>query len=256
MRSREVVLWGGISLVFGALAFLGVFSYLAVHFNYPDVLDGTASDVLPALLATGSSGRLAWAIYALLPLIWIPAGVGAFHALRPQSEGSMRIAMHFALLSSVAMMLGLMRWPSAHWVLAQAFGEAGPEARLLLAAQFEAWNSYLGNYIGEFLGELSFSVFFLLSALAMLEPQSGFPRWMAALGILTAFLGLVGMFRNVTDLVDPVAELNNYLLPFWMIVFGVGMVRRRSVGAGVASPSGGSPMGLTSLARDQGPAIV
>ncbi len=38
-------------------------------------------------------------------------------------------------------------------------------------------------YIGEFLGELSFSVFFLLSALAMLADGSRFPRWMGYLGV-------------------------------------------------------------------------
>jgi hypothetical protein len=33
------------------------------------------------------------------------------------------------------------------------------------------------------------------------------------------------MFRNVTDVVAPVASMNNYLLPLWMIVFGVGLLR-------------------------------
>jgi hypothetical protein len=40
-----------------SLAFLGVFSYLAARFHYPEVLDGRAHDVLPALLATGTPGR-------------------------------------------------------------------------------------------------------------------------------------------------------------------------------------------------------
>jgi hypothetical protein len=237
MSSRGVIRFGGLSLLVGALAFLAVFSYLAARFNYPDVLDGSAADVLPALLATGSSGRAAWAIYGFLPLIWIPAGVGAFHALRAEREGTMRVAMHFASLSAIAMMLGLLRWPSAHWVLAETFGEAGPETRFLIAAEFDALNSYLGNYVGEFLGELSFSVFFLLSALAMLAPRSRFPRWMAILGLLTACAGFVGMFRNVTDVVDPVAEVNNYLLPLWMMVFGIGMLRSLPAEPEAASPA-------------------
>ena len=33
--------------------------------------------------------------------------------------------------------------------------------------------------------------------------------------------GFVRMFRNVTAVVAPVAAINNYLLPLWMIVFGV-----------------------------------
>ena len=35
------------------------------------------------------------------------------------------------------------------------------------------------------------------------------------------------MFRNVTAAVAPVAAVNNYLLPAWMIVFGVVLARWR-----------------------------
>jgi hypothetical protein len=33
------------------------------------------------------------------------------------------------------------------------------------------------------------------------------------------------MFRNVTQVVAPVADANNYLLPLWMIGFGVALLR-------------------------------
>jgi hypothetical protein len=70
-EARGTILAGGIALVGGALAFLGVFSYLAARFHYPEVLDGNAGNVLPALLATGAAGRAAWAFYAVLPLVFI-----------------------------------------------------------------------------------------------------------------------------------------------------------------------------------------
>jgi hypothetical protein len=70
--------------------------------------------VLPSLLATGLTGRAAWALYGFLPLVWLPAGVGAYHALRATHPGAMLLALQFALLSAVSMMLGLLRWPSIH----------------------------------------------------------------------------------------------------------------------------------------------
>lgn len=216
---------GGMALIVGAVAFIGVFSYLAARFDYPAVLDGSAAEVLPKLLATGGTGRGVWALYGFLPLIWIPAGVGAYHALRRVRPGGMRAATLFATIAALAMMLGLLRWPSIHWTLAEAWGGAGASEQAAIGALFAGLNSYLGNYIGEFLGELCVSLFFLLSALAMLEPDSGFPRWMGRLGIATAAAGLVGMFRNTTGLVAPVAAVNNYLLPLWMIVFGAGLLR-------------------------------
>jgi len=222
---RWTIRIGGVSLILGALAFMAVFTFLAVRFNYPEVLDGQASEVLPALLSMGDVGRAVWAIYALLPLIWIPAAVGAFHALRRQSEGAVRAGVLFAVVSAVAMMAGLMRWPSFHWELARVYVDAAPSVRPALEAVFNAANSYLGNYIGEFLGELCFTIFFLLSSMAMLKPGSGFRRWIGWFGIVTAIAGLVGMFRNASPIVAPIAEVNNYLLPIWMIIFGVSLVR-------------------------------
>lgn len=81
-------------------------------------------------------------------------------------------------------------------------------------------NTYLGNYLGEFLGEFSFSAFFVLSAWALLRSHHD-PRWLAVTGLLTGLLGWVGMLRNLTTAVVPVAALNNYLLPLWMIALGV-----------------------------------
>jgi uncharacterized protein DUF4386 len=216
--------FGGLCLAGGAVAFLGVFSYLAARFNYPAVLDGPAATVLPALLATGTPGRLVWAIYAFLPLIWIPAGVAAYEALAPVRRGAMRLAMFFAVVAAVSMMLGLMRWPSLHWDLARAYVQAAPPEQAVITAVFDGMNTYLGNYIGEFLGELSFSVFFLITALVWLK-SPGAARWIGWLGVVTAVAGLVGMFRNVSGVVAPIAAVNNYLLPLFMIVLGVGLVR-------------------------------
>jgi hypothetical protein len=230
---RGTVVGGGLALVLGALGFLGVFAYLAARFRYPEVLDGSAVDVLPALLATGNAGRAAWAFYALLPLVFLPAGVGAFEALRDRAEGPMRLAMLFALVAAVSMMLGLMRWPSIHWALAEAWVAADPGTRAALAATFDGLNLYLGNFVGEFLGEICFSVFFVLSGMG-LSRQPSAPRFLGWWGIATGVLGLVGAWRNVTPAVAVVADVNNYLLPLWMLGFGgwlIAVGRRGGVNA-------------------------
>ena len=118
----------------------------------------------------------------------------------------------YAVMASISMMLGLMRWPSIHWRLAEAYAVADPSQRAVLAALFDGLNSYLGNYLGEFLGELSFSMFFLLSAWAMRKSPVA-PRWAAPIGLITGAAGLIGMFRNMTSSVATLASINNYLLP-------------------------------------------
>ena len=224
--ARRTVRAGGVALVVGALSFMAVFAFLAARFDYPGILDGPAEVVLPKLLATGTAGRLAWAIYSLLPLIWIPAGVGAYYALRRTHPGAMLLGLQAAVLAALSMMLGLMRWPSIHWRLAEFYQSADPAQRGTVSVVFDGVNSYLGNYIGEFLGELCFSTFFLLSSWALLRSRA-VPIWVALLGLLTGLSGLVGMLRNLTPAVAPVAAVNNYLLPIWMIGFGIVLFRWR-----------------------------
>ena len=221
--TAATIMAGGIALVAGALAFVGVFSYLEANFRYPDVLDGPASKVLPALLATGDSGRAAWALYSVLPLVFLPASIAAFCALRERGAGIARVAGLFALVSTVSMMLGLMRWPSVQWELARAWTTAGESDRLVLAAVFDGLNRYLGNFIGEFLGELGFSMFFALSGIGLLRHRTA-PRWLGWWGVLTGVLGLIGMWRNVNGAFAGVAQVNNFLLPAWMTGFGIWLV--------------------------------
>jgi hypothetical protein len=44
---------------------------------------------------------------------------------------------------------------------------------------------------------------------------------------VTAASGLLGMFRNIIGPLAPIAALNNYLLPAFMIVLGVALARWR-----------------------------
>jgi hypothetical protein len=227
MRPLISIRLGGLALIGGALAFMGVFAYLSARFNYPAVLDGDAAIVLPALLATGREGRAVWALYGFLPLIWLPAGVGAYHALRRSHPGAMLLALHCAASSALSMMLGLLRWPSFHWRLAENWAGATVSERGVLSAVFDGLNLYLGNYLGEFLGEASFSAFFVLTAWALLRSRQAAP-WLACIGLTTGVLGWIGMLRNLTSFVAPVAALNNYLLPLWMIALGVILLRTRA----------------------------
>jgi hypothetical protein len=130
------------------------------------------------------------------------------------------MGMFFAVVAALSMTLGLLRWPSMHWELARVWSEAATDQQVVLAAVFDGLNLYLGNYVGEFLGELSFSMFFILSGVGLFQHPRA-PRWLGVWGLVTGVLGLIGMWRNVTSAVDIIAEVNNYLLPAWMIGMGV-----------------------------------
>jgi hypothetical protein len=229
LTNRTVIRFGGFCLAGGAVAFIAVFSYLAARFDYPAVLDGPAATVLPSLLATGEQGRLVWAIYALLPLIWLPAGVAAYEALAPVQRGAMRLALQFAVVAAVAMMLGLMRWPSIQWHLVLAFERAALPEQAVLASLFDGLNTYLGNYIGEFLGELCFSLFFLLTSIVWLQSPE---RRAGSVGSASGPRRPASSACSaMSSLPWPRSRLNNYLLPLFMIVLGVALARWQATGA-------------------------
>jgi hypothetical protein len=46
------------------------------------------------------------------------------------------------------------------------------------------------------------------------------------------------MFRNLAVAVAPVAAINNYLLPLWMIIFGVVLLRIQLADDGAGSSAG------------------
>lgn len=222
MQERPLIILGAVSLVGGALAFVLVFSYLASNFDYPGVLDGSAAEVLPRLLAGGTVMRSVWALYAFLPLLLVPGAVGTYVAC-PSSRGRMTLALVAASIGSFAMCLGLMRWPSIHWALAEAYASSGADAKHAISAVFLGLNTYLGNYIGEFLGEACLACFFLLSGLSLVgEPR--FPKWIGWTGAGFSALLLIGALRNITQAVQPVADVNNILLPLWMSVLGIALI--------------------------------
>ncbi len=211
-----------------SVGFLVVFSWLARAFGYPDVLDLPADQVLPRLLSLGGAGRAVWAVYAVLPLMLIPAAAGAVGALTRadgRTDTALRIGLLLQVFAALCMTLGLARWSTAQWSLATSWQLADPAQRVGLAATFDVLNVYLGNGIGEFVGELTLYGSFLAFAIALHHNGA---KKVAALGAVTALAGWIGMFRNITPSVQLAADVTNVLLPLFLIVFGISLLRGKA----------------------------
>jgi hypothetical protein len=213
---------GGWSLIAATVLFAAVFTWLSVKFGYPDVLERPAAEVLPALLALGNTGRVVWFTFGLIPLLLPPTALGVREAAGPRAPGLGRLAFMLAVLSAASMMTGLMRWPFLHWSLAQQWTLASDSSRAILKDGFDTANLYLGNVIGEFAGELFLNGFFLVSAVAI---AGGRKRWLVLAGAAASGLGWISMLRNMTQTVESVAAINNVVLPIWMLVLGVMLLR-------------------------------
>jgi hypothetical protein len=217
---------GSIYMV-AAIAFMAVFGFLAAQLGYPDLLDRPAAEVLPALLASGSAGRAAWAIYAMLPLLLLPAATLAAPALAPRNrrDGALvPLITGLQWVAGLSMMVGLLRWSTVQWLLAEGWERGDANGRTLRALHFDLFNRFLGNGIGEFIGELALYGSFVLLGVAM--RRASWPRFVTVLAWVTGVMGLVGMFRNITPAVQWSADIVNGLLPLFLIIFGISLWRR------------------------------
>jgi hypothetical protein len=220
-----VLVGAGATLVVASLGFIAVFSYLASAFGYPDVLDRGAAEVLPRLLAGGPRLRLVWFLYAALPLGIVFAAAASSRILERGGRGLAGFGTGAGVAAGIAMTLGLVRWPTIQWALAQEWKSASDSSRAALSAFFDAANSYLGNVIGEFAGEAALATWFI--TLGVVFRRTGRDT-LGAVGIAAGLLVAVAALRNMTSLVDPVSALNNVTLPLWLITLGVVFVRHRA----------------------------
>jgi hypothetical protein len=210
---------GGGALVAGSLGFIAVFSCLAQTFGYPDVLDHAASDVLPAFAAGGSSLRAAWVLYGAIPLTLFIGGLISMQLLeRGGGRTLARFGGAFATLAAMSMMVGLLRWPTIQWALAERWAEATGDQREVYAAIFDGANTYLGNVFGEYLGETMLAGWFVTMGAAL---RGLGHRRLGAGSFAMGLVVTISAQRQLTELVNPISEVNNLLLPVWLIVLGV-----------------------------------
>jgi hypothetical protein len=236
MREHEGFLRGaGVALIVASLAFMAVFAYLAASFGYPEVLDRSAAEVLPALLRGGTPLRTVWFLYGALPLVFVVAGLASGRLIERGAPALRGVGVGAAVATGVAMMAGLLRWPTIEWTLARHWQAAPAAEQGALAAMFDASNLFLGTLVGEFVGEMCTAVWFLVVAVTF--RRLGW-RVLGGLGLAAAALMAISALRNITTLVDPIAAINNYALPLWLITLGVAFLRPPAQAAAEVRPAG------------------
>jgi Domain of unknown function (DUF4386) len=214
----------GIALIVCSLAFVAVFTYLAAAFGYPDVLDRGAAEVLPRLAAGGPRLRTVWFLYAALPLGILFAGATTAPVLERGGKALRALGVGAAVAASLAMMIGLLRWPTIEWTLARYWETAPTASRTTLSAIFDASNLFLGNVIGEFIGEMCTALWFVALGIAFWRDER---NKLGALGMGAGILVAVAGLRNITSAVTLFAQINNITLPLWLLTLGVVFFRDR-----------------------------
>jgi hypothetical protein len=224
-------------IIAAVLANLG-FSALGSIFNYPDVLDEPAGEVLASFREHEGAVRGWFTLLALSAALLAPIALGVG---RLSPARAMRIAVPVGITAAAVQVIGLLRWPILvpGYASDAAAGDAGVAASGRDA--FTTASDILGTALGETVGYLLTATWTVLVVVALGRRFAG--RWFQALGTVSAVLVLAGVLSPLgLPVIDTANFLGYVLWSVWLIAFAVViLVRERRL----AAPSALSASGVT-----------
>ncbi|MFO0295388.1 MAG: DUF4386 family protein [Rhodospirillales bacterium] len=215
----------GALLVAEGLLALAPMAILGPAIGWPASLDRPAAEQLAAIAATPGAVAAGYGVYLLYSVLIAPVMI----ALAAQLRGGLASPLGatvaaFAVLSTLARSIGILRWLTAMPELAAAHAVADPARRAEIELVFGALTAY-GGGIGEILGVSLFMALALGTLCAGALRGGGLPNWVAAFGLVAAaalFLTVLPVFGGPDAM--PVAVAVS-LLSFWMLATGVRFLR-------------------------------
>lgn len=198
------------------------FAALGSIFDYPDVLDEPAGDVLASFRAHESAVSVWFSVLAFSAALLAPIAIGV---RRLSSHRVMRIAVTVGIAAAVVQVVGLLRWP----ILVPGYAADGD------TAAYRTAGNILGTAIGETLGYALTAAWIALVIAALGRSFAG--RWFVVLGGAAAGLVAVGVISPLDlPVVDEANFVGYVLYSIWLIAFGIVLlVHERSAARGVSA---------------------
>lgn len=201
------------------------YSSLSLSQSFASAIMNTGyENFIAALAAVTQAEKLIWISAAFIPLLFIPASMGYYSALRPTSPyiaGFMILAFTFSALAYCA---SLARWSLIHLNAPELWEKASESDKQAIGKAIVFLDSYMGNIIGTLVAEGMLSAGFYLMAYAMHKAER-FPRWLISFIILVAVWLSFSLLRIPYPVLSGVHMWGEMLLilPLLFIALGLGM---------------------------------
>jgi hypothetical protein len=193
------------------------FTALGSIFNYPDVLDEPAGEVLASFRAHEGAVSAWFTVLALSAALLAPIAIGVGRLSRARA---MRFAVPVGIAAAAVQVIGLLRWPILVPGYATDAAAGDPGVAAAARDSFTTAGDVLGTAIGETLGYLLTATWTVLVVVALGRRFAG--RWFPALGAAAAGLVAVGVLSPLDLPVVDTANFMGYVLwSLWLIAFGV-----------------------------------
>ena len=227
---RELETAAGVVLIAAPLWFNANFALLGKHFEYPDILRRSTSEVLERFRAGGSGLILLWWTFMLSGLLLIAGAVLLGQVLG--FRGIVPLATAIGVLAGLVQMLGLLRWVYVVPALARAYADPTlrPEQREMHAVVFRALHQYLGVGLGEHLGYLFTGIWSVMIGVGVIQ-GTALPTWLGWPGVVIG----AGLVIGSAEFLGPNEErgwsLAGAAIPIlyiawslWLLALGVALI--------------------------------
>jgi hypothetical protein len=198
------------------LANLG-FSALGSIFNYPDVLDEPAGQVLASFRDNEGAVRGWFLVLAFSAALLAPIAIGVG---RLTSHRLMRSAVWVGVAAATVQVIGLLRWPILVPRYASDAASSNPHVAASARDSFTTAGNVLGTALGETVGYLLTATWTVLVVIALGRRYAG--RWFQVLGGAGAALIFTGVFSPL-DLpgIDTANFFGYVLWSVWLVAFAI-----------------------------------
>jgi hypothetical protein len=201
-------------------AFVGLGSI----FNYPDILQESADEILVEFRADEGAIVALFIVLALSAALLAPIAI-LLGRMADNERG--RLSIRVGIAAAVVQVIGLMRWP----LIVPSIADSGD------TGAFDAVHTALGTVVGETFGYILTAVWTVLIISALGQRLAG--RWFTLLGYTAAALIAVGV---LVPLDVPGADFANFLgyilWSVWMLAFATLILRRADTPAALPVPAG------------------
>jgi uncharacterized protein with PQ loop repeat len=208
------------------LFFISVLSFapmviLGPAIGWPASLRNPAADQLMAIARAPQAVALGYGVYLLYSVLMLPAMVLIARRVYGSlaSVGAVMVVA-FAAVSVLARSVGILRWLTVMPELAQQHAKATEAQRSAIELVFQAVTLW-GGGIGELLGVSLFMALSVAIAMAGAWVRRSMPRWLVALGVVSAVLLLAMMLPALGIAIKVPVALAVSVLTVWMLAVGI-----------------------------------
>ena len=214
--NQTAALW---SIAFRLLMFVPLF-VLGAAIGWPASLDLPAAQILPLITQQQDTVRFGYVVYLFYSVIFFPTIATLGIALG--ENATTRLATQFALISSLARSIGILRWLTAMPALAGLAISGDPQTTQMIYA---AINGY-GGGIGELLGVSLFGMIAIALISKRIFETDTLPKWLGVFGLIAAAALVLPWLEVFGVNLGPVISVSVAVVQLWFLAVGVTLMRR------------------------------